>query len=1169
VLSSAKIGTSSWRYYSNGVACAATEYYLGVGEAPGRWHGRGLAELGLVVGGRVDERQLEALFARGLHPGTGDRLGRVWRADAVTGFDLTFSAPKSVSALWALGDSDAAVAAMGAHRAAVAAGLAYLDTHAGLSRRGTDGVEQVQTHGLAVALFDHRTSRAGDPQLHTHALVSNKVRCADGTWRTLDATELFHHKKSAGMIYQAALRNEMRKRLAVAFSQGSEHGQAEILGVPEKLLSLWSKRAAQIDSDAAPKIAEYEQLLGRALTPAERVNVVKTAVLKTRPGKDHPELSALHAHWTAEAAQAGHSSQPLLASVRAAAASAGIQPPQQEGPVTPDTFAQTLAYTLVEAPETLAQTLAGIPNTVAETLADSLARPAGGDREAPSGTERVLPTVSHIFVPAVVPAVPDPTGEEALAFVAVRAAGQRRAVFSRADVAGQVAAHLPTTGLSALQVVAEVERLTTLAVGLAETVSVGDHPRGVTPRVSDARYASLQVLTAEGRILALAGRGRRRGYGQIPLEDLKPHARTLGLDRGQLTALIALAGKGDFLSVLTAPAGAGKTRTLGAATAAWQQAGYRVVGLAPSARAAAELADATGGKADTLAKWLYTRDRLDQIPAGAPERAWAGLDNRTVLIVDEASMASTLDLDRLVTLAAEKAAKVVLVGDPAQIGVVNGPGGMLAALVHTGHGSTLERIHRFTHDWERQATLALRTGDRAALPVYQAEGRLHACPDADTALEGVFRHWSSAKAEGLDVLMLARTRQDVEALNERARTAAVASGQVHGPAVKAGERPWQAGDLLRTRRNNRQLALGDSHVRNGDRFRVLGPGPATPRAEGGADGAGGQGLIVEDLTGRGRVVLPAEYLAQYCEYGWASTIDGAQGATADVGIVLVRPGIDREHLYVAMTRGRQANHAYVTPDPTVDDDNNHEHEHGGQQRRPGRPSRPEAAVASGVNPPTLEQQTVRVLEAALATSGAQDAAHTALQQARVQAGKDTRDAQTRHNSAAVRERHQARERAEQHLPEYWEAHDRLQRVQTERARLGQEQTERRWSVPHAQAELDQAPRRAIRRRRDLTERITATQEALSRGDRRLEALDDQISDLTGQLQAQERDRENRIKQQRRTPPAPEPADPLGYLEPSPRERTAIQNAHRTQMTGLSRPDVPYRAPQRGGPSRSR
>ncbi|MGQ0846268.1 MAG: relaxase domain-containing protein [Sporichthyaceae bacterium] len=102
VLSSAKIGRSSWRYYTRAVACAATEYYLGVGEAPGRWRGRGLEALGLEAGAIVDEAQLESLFARALHPVSGQRLGRAWRTDGVTGFDLTFSAPKSVSSLWAL-----------------------------------------------------------------------------------------------------------------------------------------------------------------------------------------------------------------------------------------------------------------------------------------------------------------------------------------------------------------------------------------------------------------------------------------------------------------------------------------------------------------------------------------------------------------------------------------------------------------------------------------------------------------------------------------------------------------------------------------------------------------------------------------------------------------------------------------------------------------------------------------------------------------------------------------------------------------------------------------------------------------------------------------------------------------------------------------------------------
>lgn len=1008
---------------------------------------------------------------------------------------------------------------MGAHRAAVEAGLAYLDTHAGLSRRGTDGVEQIGTAGLTVALFDHRTSRAGDPQLHTHALVINKVRCADGTWRTLDATELFHHKKSAGMIYQAALRNEMQQRLGVAFAEGNEHGQAEILGVPEKLHSLWSKRTTQIDGEAAPKIAEYEKLLGRTLTPAERVNVVKTAVLKTRPGKDHPELSALHRHWTAEAAQTGISSEQLLASVRAAAISVGIGQPQPEGAVTSP--------------------------TLADTLAESLAHPAGGDRQTPSDAERVLPTIAT-----------DPTADEVVAFAAVRAAGQRRAVFSRADVAGQVAAHLPSTGSSAAQVVAEVERLTTVAVGLSETVSVGDHPHGVTPRVSDPRYATLQVLTAEGRILALADRGRRGGYGQIPLNDLRPQARTLGLDPGQYKALWQLAGRGDFLSVLTAPAGAGKTRTLGAATAAWQQAGYRVVGLAPSARAAAELAEATGGKADTLAKWLHTRDRLTQIPPNAPERAWATLNDRTVLIVDEASMASTLDLDRLITLAAEKAAKVVLVGDPAQIGVINGPGGMLAALVHTGHASSLDQIHRFAHDWERTATLALRTGDRAALPVYQAEGRLHGCPDSDSALDGVFTHWSTAKADGLDALMLARTRQDVDALNTRARTAAVANSQITGLAVTAGEREWQGGDLLRTRRNNRQLALGDSHVRNGDRFRVLGPGPSGT----GAGTAGEPGLIVEDLAGRGRTILPAEYLAQYCEYGWASTIDSAQGATADVGIVLVRPGMDREHLYVAMTRGRLGNHAYVTPDPALDDEHDHGHGpgHPGPQRPPGG-ARVEGNLRA--HEPTPEQQAVRVLEAALATSGAQDAAHTALQQARFQAGKDTRRAQQDQAYEADRARHRPRELAEQELPEHQAARKQLQQLQTQQGRHGQEQTQRRWSLPLDQRELDRTPRRAIRRRRDLTERVTAMQEALNNTDQQLQGLDGQISELTQQLRGYERDRHDRIEQQRWAPPRPEPVDSAGL----PRTLPARPHGHPSQP---ARPALPPFAAGRGLPGTS-
>jgi len=996
VLSSAKIGTSSWRYYTEAVACRPTEYYLGVGEAPGRWHGRGLEQLGLAPGALVDERQLEALFARTLHPGTGERLGRAWRADGVTGFDLTFSAPKSVSALWALGDPATAAATMGAHRAAVQAGLNYLDAHAALSRRGTDGTEQIRTEGLVVALFDHRTSRCADPQLHTHALVVNKVRCADGVWRSLDATELYHHKKSAGMMYQTALRNEMFRRLGVVFEAANEHGQAEIAGVPKDLLRLWSKRTAQIDADASPKIAEYEETLGRSLTPAERVAVVKTAVLKTRPGKNHPELSALHGLWTTEAEQAGYTPDRLLHTVRA----------------------------------------------------------AGSDRAAP-GAEQ----------------------EAGLLLPAVRAAGQTRAVFSRADLAGQIAARLPALGLTAAEAVVRVEELTDAALALTEAVSVGEHPHGVTSRASDSRWASMEVLAAETRILSLAARGQRGGYGLVPHKILTATVLASGLDASQHAALLRLSGQGDFLVVLTAPAGAGKTTALGTATTAWEAAGYRVVGLAPSARAAAELAAATGGRTDTLAKWLHNQTRLRTLPEA--ERGWALLDDRTVLVVDEVSMASTLDLDRLTNLAARHAAKVVLVGDPGQIGVINGPGGMLAALAHAGHGVELTSIHRFNHDWERDASLTLRAGNPKILKVYQAAGRLHPCADGDQALDAVFGHWAAARAQGQDVLMLARTRTDVDALNTRARATAHATGDVHGPVANIGDRDWQAGDLVRTRRNDRRLPVGDGHVRNGDRYRVLGPGPAG-------------GLIVEDLPGRGRAVLPASYVAEHAEYGWASTIDAAQGATTDVGIVLVRPGLDREHLYVAMTRGRDGNHAYVAPDPAADPDHH-------------RPRRSEAAGQR-----TPDDQALDVLTAALAVSGAQDAAHTALHNARTRAAEQTRK-EAEHKAAAARAIR--REAALAMSPEHAATAAVLQQRQADRQQLADIQTRHRQQLRQANAELDQLPRWAVGRRKILTAAIAGHQTAIGQSLPVQVRLDHEIDHLSRQTAQHTRDRQTHANQQ--------------------------------------------------------
>jgi conjugative relaxase-like TrwC/TraI family protein len=867
VLSSAKIGRTSWRYYQASVAVGACEYYLGAGETPGVWVGRGLGELGLGVGEQVSEQQLEAVFARALHPVTGEALGRGWRADAVTGYDLTFSAPKSVSVLWALGGVTAQTHVAQAHRAAVLAALAYLDAHAALSRRGTDGVEQVRTAGFAAALFDHRTSRAGDPQLHTHALVPNKLLCADGIWRTIDGHELFHHKKAAGVLYQAALRAELHTRLGVTFGAPSAHGQAEILGVPQEVMAAWSKRTAQITAEAAPVIADYEATLGRELTRNERAAVTKTAVLKTRQRKEPAgSVSALHERWQTEAAALGWGAETLHTAVIAAAKTLAVG-------VTP---------------------------------------------------------VTQPFAVAVTPAV-TPSHSE----LAVLAAGRRRGVFSRADLTIEIAAALPVVAETAEQVRVRVEHLTNSSVGHWTTMRLGAPTVGVTPRASDARFTSREVLEAEAAVLLVAAAGQGKHVGQVHVIDPELMA---GLGPDQRAAVTKLTTGGDFVVVLTAPAGAGKTTTLGAAARIWENAGFRVVGLAPSARAAAELAKATGGTADTLAKWLHQQYKLAQLPA-QEQAAWTPTA-RTVLVVDEASMASTFDLHTLTRIARHARAKIVLVGDPAQIGTINAPGGLLPALTARGHGIELSHVHRFHNEWEAAASLRLRDGERTVIDVYADAGRLHTVPDHDTAAAAVFAHWQQARADGSDVMMLARTRDDVDQLNALAKTAAQQSGQSHGPRVLVGDKSFQAGDVIRTKRNNRQLPLGETHVRNGDRYTIL----ATTQ-----DG----GLLVDDRGGRGATVLPPAYVAEHVEHGWASTIDGAQGATTDIAILLARPGIDREHLYVGLTRGRNENHAYVAP--PVDDDHPH--------------------------PPVGDTGARQLLQTALARSGSNDAAHTLLDRA--------------------------------------------------------------------------------------------------------------------------------------------------------------------------------------------
>ncbi len=266
------------------------------------------------------ERELEALFGRALSPTTGVALGSPWRSDAVTGYDLTFSAPKSVSTLWALGDARTMTEIDAAHAAAVNASLGYLEVHASLSRRGRDGVEQIGSAGFAAACFDHRTSRTGDPQLHTHALVVNKVRCVDGAWRTLDGHEIFHHKKSAGVdLPDRAARGVVGAvagvvRAGVRARSGRDRRRPR--GTHDRLVEQNERGAGGCGPDDRRR-------RGRPGSPgvsaAERARIIKTAVLSTRPAKDAPVPDGdRRALWAAQAAGLGFAADAVTDSVQAA-----------------------------------------------------------------------------------------------------------------------------------------------------------------------------------------------------------------------------------------------------------------------------------------------------------------------------------------------------------------------------------------------------------------------------------------------------------------------------------------------------------------------------------------------------------------------------------------------------------------------------------------------------------------------------------------------------------------------------------------------------------------------------------------------------------------------------------------------------------------------------------
>ncbi|MDT0212568.1 MobF family relaxase [Rothia sp. ARF10] len=920
-------------------------YYEEKGESPGRWMGGGLAALDLADGDVVTEEQMKLLFGRGWHPRSAEpdavdrgwgvlgrpfptfeattlrqeiatafsahntSEGRAWNASIpteerarirteviarsfarmhgraprddteltgfvataskpaqtpVAGYDLTFSAVKSVSALWALAAPEVARQVEAAHEAAVRATIGLLEREVAFTRVGKGGIRQVPVVGLVAAAFDHRDSRAGDPDLHTHVVISNKVQTLPdegGKWLTLDGRMVFKAKVMASEHYNTRLEAELTERLGVRFTERpSPQGRRpvrEIEGIDARLLEEWSSRRGDITSRQRQLAASFQADHGRAPTRIESLALAQQANLETRPDKHEPRsLREQRVQWRAQAdavLSAGDNARSsvvtaMLATVLGRGRDQGLEGGRDE-------------------------------------TGDELAKRVVDVLEASRSTWQVWHVRAEALRQARYAGIPLPFLDETVG-----------------DVVERV-----TQGLS-LRVDAVRD--------LAEP-AILRRPDGesVYTLHGSRTYTSAAILEAERLLLEAAERFDGHAIPEIFI-DLTLRRGTAageGLDTGQAELVSALAGSGARVQVALAPAGSGKTTAMATLAKAWRSGGGQVIGLAPTAVAADELGQAIDTPAETVAKFLHSA-----MSAASDGRvaAFPPVGPRTLVVIDEAGMVGTKDLAAVVDRVLGRGGSVRLIGDDQQLTAV-AASGVFRDLAEQGSalGTTvrLTELHRFSDAKEAAATLGVRSGDPAALEHYLSQGRVHV-GGAGSAVDQAFHAWRADVAAGKSSLLLAASRDTVRELNEQARSDRLGAWPVRAgrEVVFADGTRASAGDLVITRHNDRSIRGRDgSWVRNGDRWVVRG-----------IDRNGDLHIARAGQQARRlgpTLRLPADYVVQHVQLGYASTIHGAQGATVDTTHTVVTGAESRQGLYVALSRGRHENHLYLSDDEPAPD----------------------------------------------------------------------------------------------------------------------------------------------------------------------------------------------------------------------------------------------------------
>jgi conjugative relaxase-like TrwC/TraI family protein len=811
----------SVEYLTREVAAGRENYYTGAvteGEPPGRWYGTGAATLGLT--GLVDHEVMAAVYDRFLDPrdpGFGNpdgwdgvatlgHAGRRYltaaeiyqrsvdaepdadperreqlRLDAarkerrnVAFLDVTFSVPKSVTVLHAAFEAqevkartaggDQCSAAWAAHKRAVEdaiwagnnAGLDYLQQYAGYSRVGHHGGAAgrfIDAHSWTVASFFQHTSRTNDPQLHIHNAVLSRVECADGAWRTVDGRSLYLHRPAAAAVAERAMFEHLAGSMRIRAATRPDGKSREIPGIPAQATELFSARRRAITPKTAQLVTAFEQRYGRPPNALETDRLQRQATLATRPRKSHTG-------------------------------------------------------------ETLEQRLDRMEHTLRAELDLSLDRIAA----------HVL-SLADTDVPAA-----ESFDVEAVLQTAIADVQASRATWTRADLTRAVNDALPDYlgGLDPHQIQHLLTGLTGQAItahGLCLTAQVaGDHSLPAELRLADGAsayhrpgstvYATADHLRAERSLRdATVHRSAARLIPQAAARFLAGVAQAgveLGAD--QRTAVAGILTSGAGLECLVGPAGTGKSFVLGVVAQAWTGPGHwpdhqarRVVGLAASQIATTVLAE-EGIPACNIARWLAAQQRLADNGRRAEDEQWR-LGPGDLVVVDESAMADTAALTHIHGHVRAAGAKLLLTGDHRQLAAV-GPAGGMHLTATTGISYELTEARRFSHEWERAASLQLRDGNDTALTTYRKHGRIIDAGPAEAAEHDAARAWLADTLTGHRALLIVDTNEAAARLSALLRAELVRLGKVAeaGVPLQAQGTVAGVGDLIQARRNGWHLA---------------------------------------------------------------------------------------------------------------------------------------------------------------------------------------------------------------------------------------------------------------------------------------------------------------------------------------------------------------------------